>query len=240
MVAYLASGVLLGISCGLAPGPLLALVLSQTLRHGAREGCKIALTPLVTDVPIIVVTLAVAAQLAELRPWLGMVSCAGGAFVFYLAWDTLRPLRADADAAVKRPRSWFKGIVTNLLSPHPWLFWLTVGAAILAKAKARGGLAAAAFLGGFYVLLVGSKMLVALLVARSRDWLTGRPYRWVTRALAVLLALFALLLFREGLQHLAVIRLKRVQPTFDTIRVPSQPQPAASQMSLPSAADSGQ
>jgi hypothetical protein len=42
MITALASGAFLGVSCGLAPGPLLA----QTLRHGPREGCKIALTPL--------------------------------------------------------------------------------------------------------------------------------------------------------------------------------------------------
>jgi threonine/homoserine/homoserine lactone efflux protein len=41
MMTALVSGVLLGLCCGLAPGPLLALVLAQTLRHGAREGCKI-------------------------------------------------------------------------------------------------------------------------------------------------------------------------------------------------------
>jgi hypothetical protein len=39
-------------------------VLAQTLRHGAREGCKIALTPLVTDAPIIALALALAAKLA--------------------------------------------------------------------------------------------------------------------------------------------------------------------------------
>jgi len=64
MTTALASGVLLGWSAGLSPGPLLALLLAQTLRHGPREGCKIALTPLVTDAPIIVVALVVAAKLA--------------------------------------------------------------------------------------------------------------------------------------------------------------------------------
>jgi hypothetical protein len=34
MITALASGAFLGLSCGLAPGPLLALVLAQTLRHG--------------------------------------------------------------------------------------------------------------------------------------------------------------------------------------------------------------
>jgi threonine/homoserine/homoserine lactone efflux protein len=82
---------------------------------------------------------------------------------------------------------------------------LTVGAAILAKAIAQSWLVAAAFLFGFYVLLVGSKVLVALMAGRSRDLLAGRPYRIAMRVLAVLLGVFALLLFGEGLKLLAVI-----------------------------------
>ena len=44
--------------------------------------------------------------------------------------------------------------------------------------------------------------LVVLLAARSRDLLAGRPYRVVMGVLAVLLAFFALLLFREGWKQL--------------------------------------
>jgi threonine/homoserine/homoserine lactone efflux protein len=205
MITVLASGAFLGLSCGLAPGPLLALLLAQTLRHGSREGCKIALTPLVTDAPIIVVALVLASKLAELRPLLGVVSIAGGAFVLYLAWDSFRPMRLGAEAPPEPPRSWFKGIFTNLLNPHPWVFWLTVGAAILAKAIAQSWQVAVSFLFGFYLLLVGSKVLVALMAGRSRDLLAGRPNRVAMRVLAVLLGLFAVLLFREGLKHLAVI-----------------------------------
>ncbi len=203
MMTALASGVLLGLFCGLAPGPLLALVLAQTLRHGAREGCKIALTPLVTDAPVIALALALAAKMAHLRPLLGIVSIAGGAFVLYLALEGFRPVRlAAAEAPAERPRSRLKGILTNLLNPHPWLFWLTVGAATLARAMAQSWPTAIAFLCGFYLLLVGSKVLVVVLAARSRDLLAGRPYRVVMRVLAVLLAFFAFLLFREGWKHL--------------------------------------
>jgi threonine/homoserine/homoserine lactone efflux protein len=205
MMTALASGVLLGLSAGLSPGPMLALVLAQTLRHGAREGCKVALTPLVTDAPIILVALALASKLAELRLLLGIVSIAGAVFVMYLAWESFWPVRQEVEAAADRPRSWLKGIVTNLLNPHPWVFWLTVGAAILAKARAQGWPVAAAFLFGFYLLLVGSKVLVALLTGSSRNLLAGQLYRVVMRVLAVMLVFFALLLFREGLNQLAVI-----------------------------------
>ena len=115
MLTALITGVLLGLSSGLAPGPLLALVLSQTLRHGAREGCKIALTPLLTDAPIILLTLFAASRLGEMRPILGLVSIAGGAFVLYLAWDSLRPAPMDSQVPAEPPRSWFKGVLTNLL-----------------------------------------------------------------------------------------------------------------------------
>jgi hypothetical protein len=77
MMTARASGAFLGLSCGLAPGPLLALMLAQTLRHGPREGCKIALAPLIIDAPIILVTLVLAAKLAQLRPLLGGVALAG-------------------------------------------------------------------------------------------------------------------------------------------------------------------
>ena len=133
MITALASGAFLGLSCGLASGPLLALLLAQTFRHGPREGCKIALTPLVTDLPIILVTLALASKLAQLSPLLGILSIAGGAFVLFLAWESLRPVRQGSEASAEPPRSWFKGIVTNLLNPHPWIFCLTVGAAIFAN-----------------------------------------------------------------------------------------------------------
>jgi len=205
MMTALVSGVLLGFSAGLSPGPMLALVLAQTLRHGSREGCKIALTPLVTDAPIILVALLLASRLAGLRSLLGIVSIAGALFVLYLAWESYHPAPREATAAAEAPRSWFKGITTNLLNPHPWFFWLTVGSAILAKAIAQSWFVAAAFLSGFYLLLVGSKVLVALLAGRSRNLLAGRAYRVTMRVLAVMLALFGLLLFREGLRNLALI-----------------------------------
>jgi threonine/homoserine/homoserine lactone efflux protein len=184
---------------------MLALVLAQTLRYGSREGCKVAVTPLLTDAPIIVVALVFAAKLAEFRALLGIVSIAGAAFVLSLAWESFTPVRAITNAPAERPGSWSKGIITNLLNPHPWLFWLTVGSAILARTITRSYLEATAFLAGFYLLLIGSKVIVALLAGRSRSLLTGRPYEVAMRVLGLLLVVLAVLLLRDGLKQLAVI-----------------------------------
>jgi threonine/homoserine/homoserine lactone efflux protein len=198
MFTALMSGCLLGLAAGLAPGPLLALTLSHSLQHGPLEGCKIALSPLLTDAPVILLAVFLASRAADVQPLLGLLSLAGGLFVGYLAWATLRtspsPLQSDSES----PRSWFKGVATNLLSPHPWLFWMTVGTSSLARALEHGWLTAAAFLCAFYLLLIGCKLSLALLAGRSRRWLSGPAYRWVLRTLAVFLMLFAAFLLRES------------------------------------------
>jgi len=74
---------------------------------------------------------------------------------------------------------------------------------MLAKAIAQSRVNAVAFLFGFYVLLVGSKVGIAVVAGRSRNLLAGRPYRITMRVLAALLVLFAVLLVREGLRQLA-------------------------------------
>jgi threonine/homoserine/homoserine lactone efflux protein len=180
----------------------MTLVLSHALQHGWREGCKVALAPFVTDAPIIVLAVGLASHAAEVQRVLGVLSIAGGLFVLYLAVDTIRPTPTNLDAPNARPRSFMKGALANLLSPNPWLFWMTVGAAALAKAVAVNWLAAAAFLGVFYSLLVGSKLLLAIAVGRSRGFLNGRTYRIILGALGAMLAVFAVILLLDGVQRL--------------------------------------
>jgi hypothetical protein len=51
MIEYLTKGRLLGLASEFAAGPLLVLVVSETLRHSIKEGIKVSMAPLITDVP---------------------------------------------------------------------------------------------------------------------------------------------------------------------------------------------
>ena len=55
----------------------MALVLLQSLRHGPREGCKVACVPLLSDLPVILVALVFAAQAAHAQKVLGIISLLG-------------------------------------------------------------------------------------------------------------------------------------------------------------------
>lgn len=81
MLSSIASGAILGLSAGLAPGPLLALVITQTLKHSVKEGMRVALAPLVTDAPIIILSLLLLSELKESNRLLGLISLIGGVYV---------------------------------------------------------------------------------------------------------------------------------------------------------------
>ena len=66
-ISFLASGVVFGLSAGLSPGPLLTLVISETLKHGTRSGIKVALAPLITDTPIVMLAITVVSQVSDLH-----------------------------------------------------------------------------------------------------------------------------------------------------------------------------
>ncbi len=61
------------------------------------------------------------------------------------------------------------------------LFWLTVGAPTMTREAAVDGRAAAAFLLSFYLCLLGAKVLLAILVGRSRHLLGSRGYLLTVR-----------------------------------------------------------
>jgi threonine/homoserine/homoserine lactone efflux protein len=196
MITLLTAGVVLGLSAGFSPGPLMALVLSQTLKHGIKEGLKVAVSPLITDVPVILLSLFVLSQLADYRRVIGVISLLGGLFVLKLAWDSIRvkgPSLADNGVV---PQSLIKGILVNLLSPHPYVFWLTVGAPMIITAESP--YAAIAFVAGFLGCLVGAKISLAIVAGRSRQLLNDRVYGRIMRVLGVLLFLFGLKLLRDG------------------------------------------
>jgi len=50
------SGVLPVLSSGLSPGPLLTLDLTQIIKHNRAEGIMVAISPMITDLPIILIS----------------------------------------------------------------------------------------------------------------------------------------------------------------------------------------
>jgi threonine/homoserine/homoserine lactone efflux protein len=205
VIGFITLGTVLGLSAGFAPGPLLALVISETLKHNLGAGIRVAIAPIITDLPIIAATLYLAGRLGEFNQALGLISLLGGCLLLYMGYQGIRTHGMRPDLPQGRSGSLTRGIMANALSPHPYLFWISVGAPIISKAMESGTATAGLFLGSFYLLLVGSKIVLALVVARSKDFLSGTLYLYIMRGLGVVLAVLGVTLFHDGLGLLQLL-----------------------------------
>lgn len=204
MLRPLVTGTVLGLSAGLVPGPLFTFVISQTLKYNAAEGLKAALSPLVTDLPIILLALFALDRLSEFETVLSVISFLGGSFLLYLSYETLRVNPSNITLEDVRPRSLLRGVMVNALNPHPYLFWFSVGAPLVIRAQRESAFGGAAFIVSFYLLLVGSKIGLALVVGKSRTFLAGKTYIYTMRILGGALFVLAILLFRDGLRLIGI------------------------------------
>ncbi len=205
MLSFLTTGVILGLSAGFAPGPLLALVISETMEHGVRAGAKVSLAPILTDLPIIIVTIFILAKLSSFHFVLGVISILGAFFILCMGIENLRIKGIDLAIKKNSPRSFQKGILVNALSPYPYLFWFSVGGPTTIKAMEISQSAAISFILSFYVLLVGSKIVLAVLVGKSRSFLLGEKYIFTMRLLGFILIILAGFLFQDGLHLLDIL-----------------------------------
>jgi len=206
MMYFLTIGTVLGFSSGIAPGPLLALLISETLQHDTKSGIKVALAPIITDFPIIILTLFVLSRLSNFHTILGIISLVGGFVLLSMGYESIRTKGVELHVRETGSKSLTKGVLVNALNPHPYLFWFSVGAPIMTKAMSLNISALVAFIGSFYVFLVGSKIVLALVVGESKSFLTGRIYLYTMRLLGLVLCILALVLFYDGLKLLRIIK----------------------------------
>jgi len=205
MLHFLTIGTVLGISAGFAPGPLLTLVISETLQHDIKSGVKVALAPIITDLPIIILTIFILSKLSAFHDVLGIISLAGGLFILSMGYQGIRTKGVEIHLEGIKPKSFTKGVLANALSPHPYLFWFSVGAPTMTKAMSQGISAPLAFIISFYLFLVGSKIMLAILIGKSKYLLSGNGYIFTMRFLGLLLCLLAFVLFHDGLELLEII-----------------------------------
>jgi threonine/homoserine/homoserine lactone efflux protein len=201
MILYLVQGLVLGLPAAAQPGPFQAYLLSQTMKNGWRRTLPAALAPLLSDGPIILLTILLLTQLPD---WfLRGVQTVGGVFLLYLAWQAYRSVAAldldqDGPGTDAPQQSVMEAALMNLLNPNPYLFWAFAAGPVLLQAWRSSVAQGLSFLLGFYGMLIGGFAVVIVLFAT-----VGRLGPSVRRGMimlsAVALTLFGLYQLLQGL-----------------------------------------
>jgi threonine/homoserine/homoserine lactone efflux protein len=196
MWIYLLQGLGFGLAAASQPGPFQTYIISQSLTRGWKRTLPAALAPLISDGPIVLISLFV---LSQVPAWLQrFLYIAGGLFILYLAYGafiTFRDFEKQIPAAESTDqRNVLKAATMNVFNPGPYIFWALVTGPILLKGWRETPVNGIGFLVGFYIAVLGSLAAIILVF--------GTASRLGPKLNRILLGLSAVALFCFGLYQL--------------------------------------
>jgi|Deesub1362B_J571_1020462.scaffolds.fasta_scaffold01929_7 threonine/homoserine/homoserine lactone efflux protein len=195
---FLFATVVISLSGVLMPGPVLAVSIAKG--HSDKlAGARISLGHALLEVPLILLIYAGVASAIKGAP-LKVLSIAGGALLFYMGIEMLRMRREVALRGKDLPYgATFAGFATSFANPYFYLWWLTAGALLVAKASSFG------FLGlGLFILFHEAcdfvwYTLVSFASFTSRQVLSAKVHELVFTLLGGMLLFFGAWFFSAGL-----------------------------------------
>ena len=178
VISLALAGASLGAIEGIKPGPLLTMVIRETLSGGLRAGLWTAAAPIFTDGPLIIISLLAAAFLAEHESLLFVVTLAGGAFLALMGIECFSLDPPNIDERHPTPKgSFLRGIATNLLNPNVYVFWFLIGGPLMASAVRQEILAPIAYAVTFLITIMLTKAAIAFAFHRASGKISPTAYR---------------------------------------------------------------
>ena len=187
------AGATLGLVEGVKPGPLLTMVIRETLSGGLRAGLWTAAAPIFTDGPLVIFSLFAAAWIATNPSALLVITLAGAIFLAQMGYECfgLEPPNMDEDAPPPTG-SFLRGIITNLLNPNVYVFWFLIGGPLMASATDEEILAPIAYAITFLVTIMLTKAAIAYAIHRASGNISATLYRRLLAICGIVMIGFSL------------------------------------------------
>jgi threonine/homoserine/homoserine lactone efflux protein len=193
ILSTLVLGFLIGLTGALAPGPTLVATINASLTGNWTAGLKVSLGHIVIETGIFFLIILGLASVAS--PYTTVIALIGGiALVVFGIMTIFRSRRATLAAGPVQGEAspYMAGFLTSAANPYFWIWWLSVGSALLIQSLEGGILLAGVFMIGHWAADTGWFTFVSTSVAKGRTLLSDRTYHGVMAACGVFLIIFGL------------------------------------------------
>ena len=202
MWLYILQGIGYGLTAAAQPGPLQTYLISQTLIKGWKRTLPAALAPLLSDGPIIALSLLIISQVPL---WLQrFLYIGGGLFILYLAysayktWKNFDPTIPAIEAGTQQ--SILKAALINTLNPNPYIFWSLVTGPILLTGWRETPFHGLGFVVAFYTTMILGLSAIILVFGFARQ-LGPKVNRALVGLSAIALFCFGLIQLWLGIEN---------------------------------------
>ncbi len=186
-------GFVIGLTGALAPGPTLVATINASVNGDWMTGLKVSLGHAIVELFIVILILFGLATVA--LPYTSVIAGIGGiALVVFgaltLAGGRKATLRATPIQPVANP--YLAGLVTSAANPYFWIWWLSVGSAMVIAGLEGGLVLAGAFMIGHWTADAVWYTLVSSGVSRGRTFLSDPAYQKIMIFCGIFLILYGI------------------------------------------------
>jgi threonine/homoserine/homoserine lactone efflux protein len=181
IIGMLCLGFLIGLTGALAPGPTLIATINSSLKGGWSMGPKVTLGH--AAVELVMVLIIIAGFSVAIGIYSGVIAGIGGVALILFGILTITEARIATISLPGQPeaspRPFLAGMITSISNPYFWIWWFTVGSALLISAYEGGVVLVVAFIVGHWGADLAWFTLVSASIHRGRFILGERQYRWI-------------------------------------------------------------
>ncbi len=193
-------GLMIGLTGALAPGPTLVATINASITGDWKIGPKVTLGHMIAESVIFVLIVLGLSTLA--LPYATAIALIGGIALIIFGALTITgsrgaSLNGPVTGTVSNPC--LTGLVTSVANPYFWIWWLTIGSAMIIAGLAGGIVLAAVFMVGHWCADLGWFTLVSAGVSQGRTIISDISYRRVMGVCGVFLILFGAYYFLKAL-----------------------------------------
>ena len=178
ILQVLAMAFAIGLTGALAPGPTLVATINSSLKDGWTAGPKVVAGHALVEA---LVFLSIVGGLAvAMQQYSRAVSLAGGLALIVFGFMTAKGSKGATLATPKGQmagNAYLAGIITSAANPYFWIWWLSIGSALVLSSLHSGALMAAVFMIGHWGADFGWYTLVSSSLDRGRSILSEKSYR---------------------------------------------------------------
>lgn len=186
-------GFLIGLTGALAPGPTLVATINASLAGTWTAGLKVSLGHIIIETAIFFLIILGLAGFAT--PYTTAIALIGGIALIIFGIMTIRSSRRASlsgrpEKAATSP--YLAGLLTSAANPYFWIWWLSVGSALLISSLEGGLILAGVFMLGHWSADTSWYTVISTGVSQGRALLPDTTYQRIMGACGVFLICFGL------------------------------------------------
>jgi threonine/homoserine/homoserine lactone efflux protein len=184
-------GFVIGLTGALAPGPTLVATINASVAGDWTAGLKVSLGHVIVELFLVILILLGLATVA--LPYTSVIAGIGGIALIAFGMLTIAGRRK---ATMKTPSSqtidnpYMAGLVTSAANPYFWIWWLSIGSAMVIAGLQGGLVLVGALMIGHWSADTVWLTLVSTGVSKGRTIVSDSTYRKINALCGIFLILF--------------------------------------------------